>query len=272
MSNEVKKILFYLGLIIGILVLGYFLYKIISLSREVDEKNTRMYKLDSLHHIDSTTSSQLVEDLKTEKQIKQAAQEQNKKLFDEIDQSKETIKILSQTVIQLQSKHVSGSYTDTIYNIQYVSDTSGNYLKVPIGGDTVKFFLDYGKLLSIDGKTWLYPNKNYEVNVNGKQITLDIIFTEDNNGVYTGYIDTNDPILSTIKFTTKINRDPTSSQSFWSKFGLTTGIALTTRNSFLHLGPSFSGYGIEGILGFDYSNLSISKSNVFYGIGFFKNW
>lgn len=273
MSEKIKIVLKWISWGLLSIVFCVLIYKAITLSKKLDERDSRLYKLDSLRVIDSTKYAQAVEDVRTEKQIRYQLEVQNKNLADNEEIKNNTIRLLNQTVLQLKSVQYTKTYVDTQYIPVLVADSSGDYIKVPVGGDTVMFAEDYGRFLSIQGKTWLYPAKNYVIDLTGKQITLDIVMTEDDNGIWNSFIDVNDPILSVIKFNTKINRvDHT--KSFWSNLSGMVGANLTNKSAFIDAGLSYSKIGVKGILGFIYSNYNtlLDKGNLMYGGGIYFNF
>jgi len=96
---------------------------------------------------------------------------------------------------------------------------------------------------------------------------LDVVISEDRNGVFNTYVDTKNPQIKVSAINTRVLR---YQKSFWESIGFLIGAEGTTRNTSLKLGAGINNWFLHGTVGYDYKNLSIDKSNVFYGIGIIK--
>ncbi len=244
-------------LLLGVFLLASVIYNIVQ-KYEIADKNAKIYSQDSLIKLDSTKYKQVTEELQNEQQAKAYLIQINKDLAAQIEKAKEDIKEITQLVLKVKSQ--TFTYIDTNHVLISVNDT----VKVKVGEDSVDINANYGDVAQIKGKTWLYPYKGYKLDVEGKPINVDIVLTEDENGVYNTYVDTHNANLELLKINPKVlanNNKP----GFFDNIHLLTGLDVTTQNIGINLGLSFSKLGIKGIVGHTF-NSNITQP-LYYGAG-----
>lgn len=242
--------------ILGILLLGSLVYNFIQ-NNEISEKNAKIYFQDSLLVLDSTKYKQVVEELQSEKQATNYLKTQNQGLADLVKEAKEEIKAITQIALKFKNQSVIRIDT-TQPKFIVLRDT----IQVPIGKDSVDIDENYADVVQIKGKTWLHPNKGYKLDFESKPINLDLVLTQDKNGIWQYYVDTHNPQLEVFKIKAKILTKE-AENNFWSDIhGIVSG-NFTNHNSFIDLGFSYKKIGIKGIVGYTYQQIN----DVFYGGG-----
>ena len=247
-------------LIIGVVILIGFTFKQCSDNNDLEaELSTK----DSVIQYDSLRYSKLAREYKSKEEAMVDLKTENQELYTIIEEGNEQLRYYSNVVLKLKNRIIH-RITDSVRFV-LVEDT----IRVPLGQDSVGFD-EENSLVRVHGFTFLYPNKGYLMNIEGKPFRLDVVVTE-KNGLFKGYLDTNNPDLELIDMKVRVLREERD-KSFWSNFGGMVGISITTRNSFLDAGISFKKFGIRGILGYDYQNLQIDKNNGFFGGGIYMNF
>lgn len=211
---------------------------------------------DSLFKLDSVRYSQLAKEYSSLEEAKADLESKNKDLSEIIDNNEEEIRYYSNLILKVKNQIIT-----RVDTVKFVVVDS--VLQVPLGQDTVNFSAE-NSLVRVDGVTQLFPTKGYWLNFQGKPFALDIVVTEDNNGLFKGYVDTKNSDLEVSKLNVKVLREP---KKFWDDVQILSGINFTTKNAFLNLGFMKSKLGINVIGGFDYQNYTIDKENLFYGGG-----
>lgn len=240
-------------LVVGILILSFLLFK------QCKTNNDLKYKLsvqDSLVQLDSARYFKLFEEYESEKQAKHDLENRNKELFEIINKNNETIRYYSELVVKLKNQ----KYSRVDTTVKFVMKDSIIY--VPYGDDVV-YFDEENDIMRIHGKTFLYPQKGYLLNVDGKPVNVEVVVTE-KKGMLTGYIDTGTPDLELTDATFRFLREP---KSFWSDVDLIGSINATTKNTFIDLGVTKGNFGVKGIVGYDFQNYRLNKNDIFYGFG-----
>lgn len=255
MLNFIKKYGLYIFLIL-VIAGGFFYFQ-----KQLYEKNSQIYVRDSLIQDDSVRFHQLAEQYTTEKQARLDLEKQNKELAKLIEDANLQIRSFSQLLLKIKSQ--TFTHIDTIH-IPFT--LSGDTILVPIGQDSVQFAGE-NDIVKIGGSTFLYPRKGYIVTLEGKPFPLDIVVAEDRNGAFFAYVDTHSPDLELSKITTRVLP---YQKSFWENVGFLGGIELTTRNSSLKLGAGYKDWYGYVTGGYDYKDLNIDKTNLYYGIGVIK--
>lgn len=251
MVKELLKKYWWVLLIIAV-VLTYIIY----LNIQLNKKNSIIYYKDSVITLNETQYKTLSEEYINEKNAKADLERYNKVLASEIEKANEIIKNYSQLVLAIKTQHYT--YRDTVTFFEVVSDT----IRVPIGKDSVRINLE-NSLYRVYGTTFLYPKKGYDIDFFGKNVTLDVVVTEDDNGIYNSYVDLNNPDLQLIKFKTRFLK---SQPSFWSGFRSQVGLNFTNKNAFLDAGVSYGKWGVKGIIGMDYQQVT-NQQQLIYGGG-----
>lgn len=238
---------------IVVILSGVIIYQQVKLHK----KNSIIYYQDSIIALNSEQYKTLAEQYQNEKNAIADLERYNKQLADELDKANETIRNYTQIIIKL--KNQTYTYKDTITVFNVINDT----IRVPLGKDSV--FINIGNsLYDIKGVTYLYPKKGYDVLFTGKPITLDIVVSEDANGIYNSYIDVNNPDLELIKFQTRfLKEEPT----FWEQVSGQVSLGLTNKNVLFDLGIAYKKWGVKGIIGLDYQSYTIQKDNFIFGGG-----
>ena len=241
-------------LIIGIAILLFTNYKSCNTN---DDLAYKISMKDSLHKIDSTKYSKIAEEYKNSEQANSDLMAKNKELSEYIQERDETIRYYSSLVFKLQNQ----TYYRIIDSVEFsiINDT----IRVPIGMDTVNFD-EENSVVRVHGYTFLVPNKGYLLNIDGKPFPLDVVVTEDRDGIFTGYVDTKNPDLELTDMTVRVLRN---SPGFWDNFGIFTSFNLTNQNTFIDLSFVKGKFGIRGIVGYNYMDYVIDKNNLQYGGG-----
>lgn len=240
-------------ILIVLAVGGYIAY----LQMQLHEKNSIIYYKDSIQVLGDNKYKTLAEQYQNEKDAKADLLRYNKELLAEIEKAKETINSYTQIVIKLKKQQYT--YVDTTKVFNVINDT----IRVPIGQDSVGINIE-NSLYKVIGSTFLYPHKGYDINFEGKEMTLDVVVTEDINGIMHSYVDVNNSDLELIKFNTRFLKQ---TPSFWSGFRSQIGANLTNKNIFLDVGVSYGHWGVKGIVGFDYQQQVINQQQLMYGGG-----
>ena len=248
------KTILYIVLLIGIVILSVFLYKS---CKNNDDLAYKISIKDSLIKIDSTKYSKIAEEYNNEKQANSDLRAKNKELSEYLQENKETIRYYSNLVLKLKNQ----TYYNIVDSVKFV--IIGDTIRVPVGMDTVGFD-EENSLVRVHGFTFLVPNKGYLMNIDGKPFPLDIVVTEDRDGIFTGYVDTKNPDLEVTDMTVRVLRQ---SPGFWDNFGIFTSLNLTNQNTFIDLSFVKGRFGIRGIVGYNYMDYVIDKNNLQYGCG-----
>ena len=242
-------------LILTILLIGVC---IVSIKQCNDNKDLK-FKIssqDSLIQLDSFRYSQVAYEYSSLEQAKNDLELRNKELSKIIDNNKEEIRYYTNLVLRVRDKYITRVDTVRFTVIDSV-------LQVPLGQDTIHFEGE-NSLVRVDGETYLYPTKGYWMNLQGKPFDLDVVVTEDDNDIFTGYVDTKNSDLELIKMNVKVLRKP---ETFWTDAFLLSGLNFTTKNTFVNLGFGKGQFGVNLIGGYDYQDYTIDKNNLFYGGG-----
>ena len=251
MIEFLKK--YWVFLLILVIAIGFIVYQQIQLH----EKNSIIYYQDSVIQLDSTKYKTLAQEYQNEKDARADVERYAKGLLEVIDYNKEQIRTYERIILKLKQQQYT--HKDTSIVFQVVNDT----IKVHVGDDRVPVNIE-NSLYKIFGETYLYPEKGYTINFEGKEIVLDVVISEDKNGVYQSYIETNNPDLQLIDFKTRFLKPQ---DSFWKGFYSQTSLSLTNKNVLFDIGIGYNRFGIKGIIGADYQDYTISKNNVIYGAG-----
>lgn len=224
---------------------------------QLEEKNARIYFQDSLIALDSSRYKQVAEELQSSKQAITYLEHQNKELAGYVKDAKEEIKAITQIALRFKNQSVIKIDT-TQPKFIVIKDT----IQVPKGKDSVDIDEDYAGVVNVKGKTWLYPYKGYKLDFEGKEISIDLVLTQDNNGIWQYYVDTKNPNLEVLKIKAKILAKEQESSFINDIHGIVSG-NFTNHNSFIDLGFSYKRVGIKGIVGYTYKSIG----DIFYGGG-----
>lgn len=251
-----KKIIW---LIVVGLLLTISIYINIKQQLHIREKDNQIYVTDSLRKIDSTKYCNIAIEYQNSKQANNDLKRQNEGLLEEIQKGKEQITTLTNLVLKIKNQQFTHYDTVTVFKVK------DSIIQVPIGDDIVKFD-EKNDIMRVYGETSLYPKKGYKMNFEGIPFSVDLVLTEDENGVFKSYLDTKTKDLEAVKINTRVLRY--NDVSFWKDFSSIVGLNLTTKNTFIDFGLLYKKVGLKVIGGYDYQNYTIEKGNLYYGAGF----
>ncbi len=235
---------------------------IVVLNVRLNEKNHKIYYQDSIHRIDSTKYMVITELYKSIEQAHGDLKKENAALLDTIENRDEEIRMYTNFVIDFKKK--TFIRVDTTYKFLVKNDT----IYVPIGNDTVHIKENFIDLIEVTGYTVLNPYKKSELEFSQpKPLEFDIVLTEDENGVYSTYIDLKNPNLAVLDFKSRLIIQERA-ERFWDRIGGMTGVFLTNEFGFVTAGISYRHIGIGGLYGKYYDDL---KSDII-GAGVFINF
>jgi len=256
----IKKYWLSIILFVVIVILSIWIF---SLKKDLNDRENLIYVTDTITVIDSTRYSTLMAEYQNLQSAFADLERKNKSLYNIIKDNEEEISSYISIVLKLKEQ-IKEHITDTVFIVK--NDT----LLVPIGDDKVYINEESG-IVKISGYTYLYPKKGYVVTIEGKEINLDIVITQDKNGVYKAYIDTQNPELELIKFVPRFVGKDKTDDSFWKNIGGIVGMNMTNQNLFIDAGITYRGTGLKAIFGYQYDNIDNSKGK-FYGMGMFINF
>ena len=225
------------GVLIAIIV-GLIIYAIV-LNTQLSKKNSIIYHKDSIIQLDSTKYMTLAQEYESLQQAVADLKQSNLNFWKMIEERNEEIKVLTNIKIGLEKKIFT--HIDTTKIFQTINDT----IRVPAGEDSVIIRENYLDFITVTGYTVLTPHKKSELEFNALPIEIDFVLTEDDNGIYSAYIDLKNPKLSLLDFKTKVYMRP-QEESFWSNISGMFGAFFTPDNGFLLAGLSYkhTGYGL----------------------------
>jgi len=242
-------------IILSLLLIGVSIFAFKQYNKVKDLKY-RITTQDSLFKLDSIRYSQTAQEYQSLEQSKLDLEIRNKELSDIINNNKEEIRYYSNLVFKIRDKIITRVDTVRFTVIDSV-------LQVPLGQDTIHFEGE-NSLVRVDGETYLYPTKGYWLNLQGKPFDMDVVVTENDNDIFTGYVDAKNSDLELIKMNIKVLRKP---ETFWNDVFVISGMNFTTKNVFANLGFGKGKFGLNLVGGYDYQDYTIDKNNLFYGGG-----
>lgn len=256
----IKKYWSSIILFVVIIILSIWIF---SLKKDLNDRENLIYVTDTITVIDSTRYSTLMAEYQNLQSAFADLERKNKSLYNIIKDNEEEISSYISIVLKLKEQ-IKEHITDTVFVVN--NDT----ILVPIGDDKVYINEETG-IVKVTGYTYLHPKKGYIIKIEGKDIILDVVITEDANGVYKAYIDTQNPELELIKFVPRFVGKDKTDDSFWDNIGGMVGMNMTNQNLFLDAGITYHGTGLKAIFGYQYDNINNSKGK-FYGMGMFINF
>lgn len=252
-----EKLKYWPYILIGILVIGigYYIY---TLKKEINAKNNRIYVQDSLIKVGDNEYKKLTEEYRLQEQIDNDLKKRNDSLYSVINKKQENIVYLNSIILKLKNQ----SYTKIDTVTKFIIKDSIIY--VPIGDDIVTIE-EENSLFKINAQTFLYPQKGYILNLEGKPFTVDLVLTEDDNGVFQTYVGTQNSDIELINFNPKVFKKDNTKE--FRKFSAFLGGTYTTNNGFLNLDVMYNRIGLRGAVGFDYKKYTPDEEKLFWGIG-----
>lgn len=269
-----------------IVAIGVLVWALIGQVNKNNELNNRVYVLDSIHKLDSTQYSQIALEYQTTQQANVDLKKSNESLSEKLKKDEEvrqytqvTLKGKKQTYQKIDSSNFhfydpnlkpdwSKILTDTVgFTIGKfkVFDTltykTNIFYSLQQGYDSVKIDIN-NSLYRVSGASWLIPNRGYNLTVDPKPFTLDLLTTEDANGVFNSYVDTRNPDLEAVTIRTRVLR---YQKSFWENLMFMGTVGATNFDTYVGLTGFYKKIGIGVITGYDYRSLTIEKNNVKFG-------
>lgn len=246
MSETIKNII--TGLVV-ILLIGSITYNIVQ-HQEIKKKDKIQYDLDSLQKYDSVRYSQLALNYRTIEQAKNDLESKNASLYDIISKQNENIDSYVRTILKLKDQVIIKHDTVTHFIVK------DSIIQVPIGDDKVSIH-EGNDLFDIVGTTYLYPVKGYDLSIKGKPFGIDLVITEDINGIYKSYIDTKTTDLQLLSINTKVIRE---TPSFWKQLSLLGSLYLGNNTTTLGANVMYKKIGVGSLMTYDYNQKEIKYS------------
>ena len=252
-----EKLKYWPYVLIGIIIIGigYYIY---TLKKEILEKNNRIYVQDSLIKLGDNEYKKLTEEYRLQEQIKNDLKKRNDSLYSVVNLKQEDIVYLNSIILKLKNQKYTKIDTVTKFIIK------DSIIYVPLGDDIVTI-KEENSLFKIDAQTFLYPQKGYILNLEGKPFTIDLVLTESKDGAYTTYIGTQNSDLELINFNAKVYKNDNSDKNY--KFETLIGATYTINNISVNLDLLYNRIGLRGALGVDTKSYTLAEDKLFWGLG-----